>query len=160
MNSSLNEKHYKLAETFGVSRSQISFFDSLEELRRIAASRDIAEAEIVRYTEETYGLNIRDHAESGVLNCEIFIRKNGHINGARQTYERLINRNLEPSIWFLDNSGEMFYAFVLLHEIAHALLNHDAPNSSESYERDENAADQWAYSILAAKKEFLEKMIA
>lgn len=156
MTSPLNEKHYSLAESFGVSRSQIRFFNSLEELKQIAADRGISETEIARYTEETYGLNIREHPESGVADCEILIRRKGHLTGGMSSYYRIQGHGLESSLRFMETEGEFFYAFVLLHEIAHAHLNHDAPASDEIYHRDEREADLWAYSRLMKSTEFFQ----
>jgi hypothetical protein len=158
MTSPLNEKHYRLAESFGVSRSQIHVFDSLDELKQSASSRGISDEEIEQYAEETSGLNIRDHAGSGVSACEIFIRQNGHLNGGLETYYRIENRGLQSSIRFMDNGGEFFYAFVLLHEIAHSQLNHDAARSPESYDHNEREADEWAYSRLMEAPEFSRAM--
>lgn len=158
MDSPLNEKHYRLAESFGVSRSQIHFFVSLDDLRQLALSRGISDEEIERYAEEISGLNIRDHAGSGVSACEIFIRQNGHLIGGLETYYRIENRGLQSSIRFMDKDGEFFYAFVLLHEIAHAQLNHDAASSHESYDHNEREADLWAYSQLMKSTEFFPNL--
>jgi hypothetical protein len=156
MDSPLNEKHYRLAESFGISRCQIYVFDSLDELKQLASSRGVIDEEIRQYTEETCGLNIRENSKCGVSACEIFIRRNGHLNGGKQSYDRLKGRDLQPSIRFMDNDGAIFYAFVLLHEIAHTLLNHDAQNSAEIYDRNELEADEWAFSRLMESTEFFQ----
>ena len=156
MTSPLNEKHYKLAEAFGISRRQIHVFDSLHELKQLASARGIIEEEIRQYAEGICGLNIRENSKSGVSACEIFIRRNGHLDGGKQSYDRLEGRGFQPSIRFMDNDGAFFYAFVLLHEIAHTLLNHDSQNSAEIYNRNELEADEWAHARLMESTEFFQ----
>jgi Zn-dependent peptidase ImmA (M78 family) len=56
----------------------------------------------------------------------------------------------------MDNDGAFFYAFVLLHEIAHTLLNHDSQNSAEIYNRNELEADEWAHARLMETPEFFQ----
>lgn len=154
MTSPLNEKHFRLAESFGVSRNQIHFFDSLDELKQLAAARGISDEETMQYAEEISGLNIRDHAESGVSDCEIWIRRNAHLDGGMETYYRIARHGLQSSIRFMDKDGEFFYAFVLLHEIAHAQLNHDTASSPEISDHNEREADEWAYSRLLEIPDF------
>ena len=156
MTSPLNEKHYRLAESFGISRSQIHFFDSLDELKQLASSRGIVDEEIRTYNEETSGLIIRENSMSGTTGCEIFIRRDGHLAGGMQSFDRLKGRGLQPSIRFMNNDGEFFYSFVLLHEIAHAHLNHDAATSDEIYNRNELEADEWAHARLMESTEFFQ----
>lgn len=142
--SSFSQKHYDLARSHGIEPNQIIFFSDIGDMRVIAAQFDVPPERAAEHHELTAGLCIRPMPGDSFDSTRILLRNPLPPGEHLRTYIRLGVE--DPSDTFLDaNRNDILYAFLLLHEIAHHLLNHDP---ASGYERVEREADAWAYQEL------------
>jgi len=142
-----DDRHFRLAADYGISRERILFVRSLDEMRSEARRLGVSDAESERYGEHTWGLSIqRDDIPGGP---DVFIVLKGPLTEDVQiaTYRRLSAGELDPSPRILaTDEPDFLYGFLLLHEIAHHVLAH---GGREGAWRDvEDEADRWAYAEL------------
>lgn len=144
-----DERHFRLAADYGISRERILFVGSAEEMRSEARRLGVSDAESERYGESTWGLSIqRDDIPGGP---DVFIVLKGPLTADihADTEWRLLRRGLDPSPRFrATGEPEFLYAFLLLHEIAHHVVAHGRAISDDEKEKQELEADSWAWSEL------------
>lgn len=140
-----DERHFRLAASYGISRERILFVRSLGEMRSEARRLEVSEAESDSYGENTWGLSIqRDDIPGGP---DVFIVLRGPLTEDVHiaTYRRLSVGELDPSPRILaTGEPDFLYGFLLLHEIAHHVLAHGGQEGTGS--DIEGEADRWAYA--------------
>lgn len=151
-----DDRHFRLAADYGISRERILFVRSLDEMRSEARRLGVSDAESERYGEHTWGLSIqRDDIPGGP---DVFIVLKGPLTEDihAETYGRLAGRDLEPSLRFLaTGEPEFLFAFILLHEVAHHRLGHSG--DADAGRDIEDEADRWAYAEVLRNREVLAR---
>ena len=144
-----DDRHFRLAADYGISRERILFVRSLDEMRSEARRLGVSDAESERSGEHTWGLSIqRDDIPGGP---DVFIVLKGPLSEDVhiETHVRLEGRDLEPSLRFLaTGEPEFLFAFLVLHETAHHVLAHCRAASAGEGDEQEREADSWAWSEL------------